>query len=433
MLRVVFVFFFLISVLPCTSAVFAEELKAAFHAGITGGEVLDLERCLEIALRMQPNIRAAKGQTAASQSRVGQAESAYYPEVDLSAGYGANHPASNTGTTSRGFDRFSNSVTLSQNIYDFGRRPSQVRIQELNTDAFRSDLRNTMSIAAFNVKQSYYALLQAKKNMEVASETVTQFEKHLEEAKGFFEVGLRPRFDVTRAEVDLSNAKVNLIRAENAIRLSKIALKNAMGVPEAPDFEILDDFKVDKVGISLEEATARAFQARPDLGALSARRRSVEESITFARSGYYPFITGNADYNWGGESYPFEDGWSAEVTLTLPLFNGFLTKHRVQESKANLEVAGANEDILRQSVIFEVQQAHSNLRETLERIPAAELALRQAGENLEIANGRYSAGVGSPIEVTDAAVAYINSKTAYIQAVTDYKIARASLERAMGE
>jgi outer membrane protein len=105
----------------------------------------------------------------------------------------------------------------------------------------------------------------------------------------------------------------------------------------------------------------------------------------------------------------------------------------LQESKADLAVSDASEDIVRQSVILEVQQAYFNLMEADERIPAAELALRQAEENLEIANGRYSTGVGSPIEVTDAALVYVNARTAYTQALTDYTTALASIERAMGE
>jgi outer membrane protein len=395
------------------------------------GETLDLQRCLEIALKMQPNIRAAMGRSASSQSRVGQAEAAYYPVVDLSAGYNWNDSSSTSDRTGEDGNNFSSSVNLFQNIYDFGRTSSQVKIQELGTGAFRFDLQNTLAVTAFNTKQAYYGLLQAKRNAELAKEIIKQFERQLDQARGFFDVGLRPRFDVTRAEVDLSNARVSLIRTENEVRLSLARLKNAMGVPEAPYFAVIDDLGYRRVDLTLEEATEKALESRQDLRAASVRKKAVEESVAFARSGYYPFITGNADYTWAtGDA---RDGWSAGVNMTLPIFSGFLTKHRVQESKADLAVSDASEDIVRQSVILEVQQAYFNLMEADERIPAAELALRQAEENLEIANGRYSTGVGSPIEVTDAALVYVNARTAYTQALTDYKTALASIERAMGE
>lgn len=398
-------------------------------SGIAAGEVVSLEKCLEIARARQPIIRAAMGQEIASQSRVGQARAGYYPVVDLSAGYDID--GGSTSDRASG-DSYSANISLFQNIYDFGRTSSQVRIREFDTTAFQADLQNAVSFTEFNTKQAYYRLIQSKRNIEVALEIIKQFESQLERARGFFDVGLRPKFDVTRAEVDLSNAKVNLIRAENAVRLSVASLKNAIGMPDAPDFDVKDDFDVKAAEISLAEASERALKGRGDLRASAARKQAVEESVGLAQRGYYPFVTGNAGYSWtGGDGR--DDGFSAGIAVTLPLFSGFVTKHLVQESRANVTVAGASEDLVRQNVMFEVQQAFSNLIEAGERIPAAELALRQAEENLEIASGRYSTGVGSPIEVTDAAVVFVNAKTAHIQALTDYKIARASLERAMGE
>lgn len=399
---------------------------------VVSGDTLDLQKCLDIALKRQPGIRAARSQAAASQSRVGQARAGYYPIVELSAGYDWNGSASTSDRTGEGSD-FSSSVNLFQNIYDFGRTASQVKIQELSTGAFRFDLQDTVAATAFNTKLAYYGLLQAKRNAELAREVIKQFERQLDQARGFFEVGLRPRFDVTRAEVDLSNAKVSLIRVENEVRLSLARLKNAMGVPQAPDFDVIDDLGFKVVDITLDEASARALKGRRDLLAVSMRAKAVEESVSFARRGYYPFISGNADYTWADGGSSRGEGWSAGVNLTVPLFSGYITKHRVRESMANLAVFDANEDIVRQSVLFEVQQAYLSLREADERIPAAELALRQAEENLEIASGRYATGVGSPIEVTDAALVFVNSKTEYIQALSDYKTAVASLERAMGE
>ena len=118
--------------------------------------------------------------------------------------------------------------------------------------------------------------------------------------------------------------------------------------------------------------------------------------------------------------------------MSIPIFSGFSTKHQISEAKANLLVLTANEETLRQSVLLEVQQAYLNLTEAGERITVAELTAKQAQENFDIANGRYAAGVGNPIEVTDADVALSNAKTAHNQALYDYKVARASLEKAMG-
>lgn len=127
-----------------------------------------------------------------------------------------------------------------------------------------------------------------------------------------------------------------------------------------------------------------------------------------------------------------DGGWNAGVALSIPIFSGFLTKYQVSEAKANLNILLANEEALRQNVLLEVQQTYLNLTEAEERIVTAEITVRQARENHEIATGRYAAGVGNPIEVTDAEVALSNAKASQIQALYDYKIAAASIEKAMG-
>ncbi|HAO19264.1 MAG TPA: TolC family protein, partial [Desulfobacteraceae bacterium] len=117
----------------------------------------------------------------------------------------------------------------------------------------------------------------------------------------------------------------------------------------------------------------------------------------------------------------------------IPLFSGFLTTYQVQEYEANLKVLNANEELLRQSILLDIQQAYLNLREAEERISNTQLTVKQAQENLDLVNGRYMAGIGNPIEVTDAQVSYSNAKTSYNQALYDYKIAQASIVKAMGE
>jgi outer membrane protein TolC len=104
----------------------------------------------------------------------------------------------------------------------------------------------------------------------------------------------------------------------------------------------------------------------------------------------------------------------------------------VEEARANLEVAKANEEYIRQGIRFDVEQAYYNLKDAREGIVLAEVTVKQAQENRELAQGRYAAGVGNTIEVTDALVAEINAKTAYINALYSYRLAIANLEKAMG-
>ena len=394
-------------------------------------DLLNLDQCIEIAIKKHPDIAAAVNTVGISQSRVGQAKAGYYPQIEWSSGYRRYSPIGSI--SDRSFDEYSSSVTLKQNIFDFGKTTTQVNIQRLNLRSSNSDLEDTMQQILFNVKQAYYGVLQAGRNRDVAIEVVKQYEQHLEQAKGFYDVGTKPKIDVTKAEVDLSNTKLNLIKAENSLRISKATLNNAMGAPDMPEYKIKDTLSFQKYEISFEDAIHKAYENRPNLKSIISRKQSAEESIGLAEKGYYPVLSGNASYNWSGERFPIENGWDAGVTVTFPIFSGFLTKNQVEEARLNLNVLKVNEDSLRQKIFLEIQQAYLNLQESAERISVAEITVKQAEENLDLAKGRYEVGLGNSVELTDAMVTYTNAKTAYNQALYDYKIAEASLLKGMGD
>ena len=429
--------FALMLALVLPPAVFAEDI-------IQKGELLTLERSVEIALMKHPSVLASQGAVDVNRARKGQAESAYYPQIDANAGYSRFQPSTiSTGTTTVGvrriqsshsFEQYNTNLSAQQTLFDFGKTGTNVNIQKLNIEASQADFENTVDQIVLNVKQTYYNLLRAQRTETVAGDTVKQFEQHLAQAKAFYEVGTKPKFDVTKAEVDLSNARLARISAENAVHIAVVSLNNAMGVPDAPEYSIQDNLSFQQYAITTEAAMEQAYANRPELRSIMAKRKASEEAVSLARKGYYPFLTGEAGWTWAGRGGDFAtgDGWNAGVTLSIPIFSGFLTKNQVSEAKANLVILTANEEALRQNVFLEVQQNVLNLKEAEERITTAELTEQQARENYDIASGRYAAGVGNPIEVTDAEVTLANAKTSYIQALYDYKISRASLEKAMG-
>jgi len=416
-------------------------LKAEAENPIKKGERLDIQRCIELAIRNHPVINAARNTVKVNESRIGQARSNYYPQLNWQTGYSRISPAisgttRSSGTTSSSgsstYDQYASNLNLTQNLYDFEKTATQVQIQNLNTDSSRQDLNTTEAQIILGVKQSYYSLVQAEKNREVARESVKQFQIHLEQAKGFFEVGVKPKFDVTKAEVDLSNAKLNLIRAENAFRIARVNLNNAIGVPDAPEYSLDNTLLFEKYEVDLQEALKKAYNARPDLRSLMMKMEAGSQSMELAKKGYYPYVTGNASWGFEGQDFPLDKGWNVGATLNIPLFSGFQTKNQVAEAKATLDVLKDNEQSLRMQIRLEVEQAYSNLLEATEGIATAQLTVRQAEENFDLANGRYTSGVGNPIEVTDALVALSNAKTTHIAALTGFKTAQASLEKAMG-
>ncbi len=405
---------------------------------IKPGEILDLQRCLRIALERHPSVLSAAGAVKVGESRIGQAQANYFPQIGASSSYTRTDPYyTPAGTVAQQagnvYNQYGNSVSLNQNIYDFGKTSSQVELQNLNTGSSRQDLSDARRQIVYGVKQAYFNYLKAKKNRDVAAETVRQFQHHLEQAQGFFEVGTKPKFDVTKAEVDLSNAKLNMIKAENDFRIARVNLNNALGYPDAPEYEAAEvAFVPHPQDMDFPTALARAYEGRPDLKSAVAKREAAEKSIEVAKKGYYPNLTGSAGYGWGGQEFPWDRGWNVGATLNVPIFTGLSTKYQVDEARANLEVARANEKNVRQNIYLELQQAYSNFKEVSDRVATAEIQVKQAVENLELAEGRYTSGVGNAIEVTDALVSLSSARTSHAAAIYDYMIARAGIEKAVG-
>jgi outer membrane protein TolC len=414
----------------------ANEKEATAPGTAKPDHLLTLNQCIETALSKNQTILASMYGVDVNRSRVGEARNNYYPQLTASAAYTRIDPLSsqtNTFGSSAAYDQYTSSITLNQNLLDFGKTSQQVDISKYNLESARSDLNTTQDAVILSVKQSYYGVLKARRDRDVAADVLKQFQLHLDQAKGFYDVGTKARIDVIKAEVDLSNAKLSLINAENALSIAWVTLNNVMGTPDAPESAIEDNLSFQHYAITLEEAKARAFENRSDLKSIISKRQAAEANISYARSGYYPVLSGFASYNWAGETTStMEHSWNAGVLLTVPLFSGFLTVHQAAEAKSNLYILKANEESLRQQIQLDVRQAYLNLQAAEASIATAELASAQAKENLDLANGRYTAGVGSPIEVSDAFATYVTAQANYTSALSNYKIDQATIEKAMG-
>lgn len=414
-----------IFVLFITHNVFAAER-------ITQGDVLNLERCINIALQNHPSINAASSTVRANESKIGQARANYLPQVTFESSYQRVGPASLTSVKVDPYNQYTNTLNLSQNLFDFGKTLNQIQIQSLGTEAARADLQDVSGQVILGVKQAYYTYLQTKMSRDVALETVSQFQQHHEIAQAFFETGKSSKIDVTSAEVNLSNAKINLLKAENALRIAKVTLNNAMGITNTPEYEIKDDLAYRPYNITLKQALQNAYENRPDILSITKKKEALDKTITLNKKGYLPVLSGNAAYGYTGNDTTTDKSWNVGVILTFPLFTGLSTKYQVDEAYANLDVLKANEDSLLQKVSLEIESAYLSLKEAEERISAGKIVIKQAEETVELAKGRYSAGVGSSIEITDAMITLNNAKMTYITALSDYSVAQANLEKAMG-
>lgn len=392
----------------------------------------NLEQCIAIALEKHPYIKASAGSIKASESKVGQAKANYYPQLSLSTGYQRIGPASSSGSGTDPYNQYSASVDLGMTLFDFGKTSTQVEIQDLSLNASRADYDDVVTQVVLNVKNAYYNLLQTQRNRDVATDTMKQFQQHLDQANAFFRIGTKPKFDVTKAEVDFGNARLNVLKAENAVRSARLTLKDVMGVPENADFSVVDNLAFRKSDLLLNDVLNTAYSNRPNLRSVIAKREATERSISLAQKGYYPVLSGSAGYGYSGTDFPVDKGWNAGASLSVPIFNGLSTKYQVDEARANLEILKANESSIRQGIQLDVQQAYINVQDTAQQISMAEMTVLQAKENYDLASGRYRTGVGNPIEVADSIIILNNARANLNTALYNYKIAQAALDKAIG-
>jgi outer membrane protein len=426
------IFILLVFIMIKSIGAFAEEPLAK------PGEHLDLEKCIEIALKTHPSMMGSQYAIKAKEAQLGQARASYFPKVDTSASFTRNYPINNTNDPLFSmlylsqYNKNLGSATLNQTIYDFGRTPTNVFIKKLNLESSRSDLDTTTITVSNNVKSSYFGVLKTKKARDVNIETVAQFKQHLDQAGMLFEAGKKPKYDVTKAEVDLGNARLNLIGAENDLKIAWITLNNAMGIDSVYEYQIEDSLFFEKYELAIEDILSKAYKNRPDMKSLLSQKDSAEKAIELAKKEYYPQLSGVAGYNVAGSQYPLGQAFQAGITMSMNIFDGLSTTNKVAEAIANKKAIDAKIDSLKLQILLDVKQAYLNLIKAKDVIANTEVQVRQATENLELANLRYGAGIADPLEVTDAAVSYSQAKLSNIGALYDYKIAQANIEKAMG-
>jgi outer membrane protein len=399
-------------------------------------DTLSLQRAVAIALEHHPTLQAAEANVYSAEAGKRLALSSYFPLISASGT--ATHTEGvfvfNPSIPSR-YQIYSNYVagfTGSQLIYDFGKTSSRVGANTDFVEASEQDFRSAHDNVIMNVQLAYFTYLQAKSVVTVNQEAVEQATRHLAQARAFYTVGRRPQFDVTRAEVDLANANVNMIRARNGMQVARVQLNNAMGVHPTHPYEVSDSLGTGPVALNLDSVRSVAAGNRPDLLSAKARLTGFESLTSAARSQHLPTLSATGAYNWSGFDVRLYPRWNAGLSLTLPIFQGFSINAQVQQAEAAAEIARANLSSLTQNVMLEVEQAYLGVTEAQERMGATAKLVEQAEQNLNLAERQYAAGVGTALDVTDAQLTRSNARITNIQALFDYNSSLARLQKAVG-
>ena len=403
------------------------------------GKLLTIDDAVRIGLENHPRIRSASERVSSQQAVLGQQMSAYYPTISMSNQYRTSQ-SSTSGGNDHAADSFSSQASFNLTLYNFGKREGNVQAARETVDATKQDYETTNQDTILAIKQAYYIYLGSQALVNVRKDTVRNRDLLVRQARGFYEVGTRARIDVARAEANLYTAQADLIAAENAVKVAWVTLRNAMGSPRLPEQPVAEDSPETVFSMNLAGARNVAFDSRTELKSFDAQRRASDQLIAVARRGHLPDLIFDASYGRrhvsdqkGLNTFPLQPTWSVQLSLNIPIFDGFRTTNRVEETLHNYYNVKAQEEDRRQQIALEVEQSYLRVVETQERIKATDSAAKAAKENLDLAQGRYQVGVGSIIEVTDAETLYTDAQTTYIRTIYDYKIADAQLARAMGD
>jgi outer membrane protein TolC len=391
-----------------------------------------LDEVAAIALANHPLVKQADAEIDAAAARKGQAESAWYPFVNLSTGYSRNR----TFSTQTGLsDVSSNSFVrgdLTWMLYDFGRTGASVDRADANTAATRANAATTREDVVFAAKVAFYNILRAERTLSFQRENLRQRESLLRQATAFYEAGVRAKIDVARAEANLYDARAQVSQVENDLRVARITLLQRMGIDGPADFRL--DGKLPELALpgAMPDWVAEAEKNRPELHALLEKERAATESFRLARSDYYPFLTGSAGVGYGADTFPLEQNYGAAVTLNLPVFSGFLTREQVKEASATISSARHELTEARRRVRLQVEASAYSVQEAQERLGARKKEREASEENLRLATARYEVGAGDIIEMIDAQTQMVRSDTDTVNTAFDYAVSVASLLRAMG-
>jgi outer membrane protein len=390
---------------------------------------LTLTECIDIAIAHHPTLISAREAINIAKSQKRQSESAYYPQANISSNYSRSKVDDIPSNKS-----FGATGSISQLIYDFGRTPASVRESDENINIQLQDYLNTELIILLNVKTAYYTVLRAKEGVDIALETLDNSKLHLKLADRSYTVGIVAKVDVAKAQVEVANAELGLVSANNAYQISVRGLNNAMGLEANTYTEVnLPETPYSTVSTDLPELISTALRDRPDVRIFKNQREQLKAGLLIAERGHFPTISASGNYSQSGSKTPLTESWSGNVGLNFSLFNGFNTEAQIVQAKANLRNLDALELKMIQDVQLDVTTNYLNVKSGEEAIKAAKILVEQAKESLQLATGQYQNGLGSILNLTDAQVSYSNARVSLAQSVYAYQINIAQLLKSTGQ
>jgi outer membrane protein TolC len=332
-------------------------------------------------------------------------------------------------------------ITVNQTLFQGGKVGAGIRGAHAFARAAQATLDDIQEDLVYRVKLAYLNALFAQRMLEISEATQAQVNEHLRTVTVNHRIGSTGDYDLLRSQVESANQEPQVIASRNGRENAELELKRLVNVPVGQPLELTTAALTD--ADSLPEVEVAALDAAmPDRSSIAAAEANVEfrrQAVRVFRGDAYPLLRFTMSY--GGQAYPagtfptyseFRKDWNASISLSMPLFDGFRNRGIVQQARAELARAEAQASQTHEGVAIQVAQARSEMDRARALVAARRQTVTQATRAYHLADVRYTNGIASSIEVSDARLALQQARVNEAQSTRDYLVAMAGLERALG-
>jgi outer membrane protein TolC len=416
---------------------------------------LTLQQAVKIALEKNPLRKAALADTKVASAVVRGARSVLMPRLTFSeTATRGNDPVYVFGSELRQ-QRFTNADLMlnklntpllignfstrfggSWNLFDsFASWHGVNRAQQMNNVAGHQ-LERTDQEIAFRVVDSYYAVLLATKQLEVAEHAIETSQSILDRSQARFDSGLVVESDLLTAKVRMAGRQQERIRARNNLDLARAQLSTAMGVPVDSLFLPAEALAERTLPVPvLEQVEKQALTNRPDLKRIQSEEAAQRQSVAIAKSSFGPRVNAFASWEMDNPTLVAGGGgnnWLGGVEVQFDIFQGGAKRAELARERALEERVTAMKQVASDGVRFEVRRAYYNLESARQEVEVARATIAQARESLRINQDRYDSGLTTITDLLGAEETTRRSQTDYWEAVYRFHTSYASLELASG-
>lgn len=361
--------------------------------------------------------RGAKGFTISWNSSAYALNGSYYDSLNRDSMYG-------------------NTISATLPLYSGGRLENNIKSSEIGVDISDLTLENTKQQIKYNTTEGYYNILQCRNLVDVREESVDNLQAHLDTVNARYNAGTVAKTDVLRSQVELADAQQNLVTAQNNYDIAMSTLDNIIGLPVNTKLNIQDELRYTKYDFDFNECVNTALVNRPDGVSAIKSIEQAQASLDAAKAGNLPQLNAYAAYTVDGndafKTNDYSEQGQAGIQLSWNLFDNNVTRAQVKQAEAALDKAKENAANTIDTIKLDVQTAYLNLLAAEKNIHTTSVAVNRATEDYSIAQVQYTAGVITNTDVMDAQLALTEAKTNYIQALYNYNVSKAQLDKAMG-